>query len=326
MAGVTPRQIYTALISAGATQVQAIGIMANGIAESGLNPEAIGDGGTSFGLWQEHGTQYAGLVTGKPVADMNAQVRVLAMNKGFAAASGATAGAAAGNFSANYERCVGCQQGGAQYNARVANAGVVAGWVSSGKWPASAPANASGSASSSSGGSAGSSGSADPSCAFALPQVNLKVTTVGGGCLIHKSTIRHVVGGLLISGGVGVGLVGAVLLAAFAFRASGAQRAGNQIAGAISPVRGAVQRSESRRQRETAATQRRTATAQRQAATRQRQQQRTAATAQRQQNAQARRSAGSPAQQRRAVSGQAPRRRPATPPAQQRAPRAEHHE
>ena len=300
--------------------------MANMIAESGLNPEAIGDNGTSFGLVQQHGAQYASLVTGNPTADMNAQIRVIALNKGFAAASGSTAGQAAGNFSANYERCTTCQPGQASYNARVANAGVVAGWVSSGKWPATAPASAAGSVSASPGGSAGSSGSADPSCAFALPQINLKVTTVGGGCLVHKSTIRHVVGGLLITGGAGVGLVGVVLLAAFAFRVSGAQRAGQQIAGTISPVRGAVQRSDARQRQRTVAAERQ----QRQVATRQRQQQRAAATRQRQEvrqgNTRARQAAGGPAQQRRAVSGQAPRRRAIAPPAQQRAPRAEHHE
>src|SRR5271163_843843 len=102
MAGVTPRQIYQALTGAGASTTQAIGIMANGIAESGLNPEAIGDQGTSFGTWQEHGAGYAGLVTGNPETDLAAQVKVLAQNGGFAAATGSNAGEAAGNFSANY--------------------------------------------------------------------------------------------------------------------------------------------------------------------------------------------------------------------------------
>ena len=245
MAGVTPRQIYTALIGAGATQVQAIGIMANMIAESGLDPEAKGDyaGGvpTSWGLVQQHGAQYASLVTGNPTADMNAQIRVIALNKGFAAAAGSTAGQAAGNFSANYERCVGCQQGGAQYNARVANAGVVAGWVSSGKWPATAPASAAGTASSG-GSSTTSSGTSDATCAWSLGTINLHVTTVGGGCLVHKSTLRHLAGGaLLVAGGL-VALPGVLVLAAFAFRRSGAQAAVVQTVGGLGPYGRAVRK------------------------------------------------------------------------------------
>ena len=138
MASVTPKQIYTALTNAGASTVQAIGIMANGIAESGLNPEAVGDQGTSFGIRQQHGPQYASLVTGNPATDMAAQVRVVAQNGGFAAASGSSGSQAAGNFSANYERCTECQAGQSSYQQRVANAATVAAWVSSGAWPTSA--------------------------------------------------------------------------------------------------------------------------------------------------------------------------------------------
>lgn len=241
MAGVTPKQIYQALINAGASTIQAIGIMANGIAESGLNPEAIGDQGTSFGIWQQHGAGYAGLVTGNPEADMNAQVKVLAQNGGFAAASGSNAGEAAGNFSARYERCTTCQPGQSSYNQRVANAATVAGWVSSGKWPTSA-----GSATASAAGSAGSSGtstsSKDPSCAWGF-------TALGGGvgplhlpqldvCFIKKATLRHAAGGALMLAGGTVSMFGVILLAAFAFRASGAARAASAGLGMI-PAPGA---------------------------------------------------------------------------------------
>jgi hypothetical protein len=294
---VTPRQIYTALINAGATTVQAIGIMANGLAESSLNPEEIGDNGTSFGLWQEHGTQYAGLVTGNPTADMNAQVKVLALNKGFAAASGATAGAAAGNFSANYERCTTCQPGQASYNARVANAAVVAGWVTSGSWPASAPGSATGAGA----GSGSSSASGGNDCAFG-PTLPL----VGTVCLVQRQTVRRLAGGLLMASGGGTAVVGVILLAAFAFRASGAQRTATQIGATLTPA--------GRAARPPAAARAAGSTG-------------SAGAGQaeiRRGNQTARKAAGSPAQGKRAAAGQAPRKPP--PPPKPRPPRAEHHE
>jgi hypothetical protein len=235
-AGVTPKQIYTALTTAGASTIQAIGIMANMIAESGLNPEAVGDQGTSFGLVQQHGMQYAGLVSGDPANDMNAQIKTMATNGGISAASGATGAAAAGNFAANYERCTTCQPGQASYNQRVQNAATVAGWVSSGNWPASAGSATAGAAG---GGGAGStSNSTDPTCAWGFSG-SLVVTTVNI-CVVKKTTIRHAVGGLLLAGGAIVGLVGAALLAASAFRSSGAQRAVQQVV-QITPGAGRTQ-------------------------------------------------------------------------------------
>lgn len=307
MAGVTPRQIYQALINAGASTVQAIGIMANGIAESGLNPESIGDQGTSFGIWQQHGAGYAGLVTGNPETDMHAQVKVVAQNGGFAAASGSNAGEAAGNFSANYERCTTCQPGQSSYNQRVANAATVAGWVSSGKWPTSAGSATASAAGGASGGT--STSSKDPSCAWGF-------SVLGGGvgplhlpqldvCFIKRSTLRHAVGaGLMVSGG-GVAMLGVILLAAFAFRASGAARAGAQVASTFTPAGRVYRRQVTRHE----ATRARAARTQRAETTRG--------------NRQARRAAGTPASQARAVRGQAPRRPP--PARQPRPPREEHH-
>jgi Phage tail lysozyme len=156
MASVTPAQIYSELVSLGASTVQAIGIMANMVNESSLNPEEIGDQGTSFGLVQQHGN-YAYLVTGNPVADMQAQLKLMVQNGGLGAASGSTAAAAAGNFAAGYEKCVGCQAGGAQYNARVANVAQLLQDLATGKWPASAGSGSSG-ASGASGGSGGGVG------------------------------------------------------------------------------------------------------------------------------------------------------------------------
>lgn len=151
--GVSVKAIYDELISAGASTVQAIGIMANMINESGFNPEAVGDQGTSFGLVQQHGA-YGHLVTGDPVADMKRQIATVKGLGGFQAASGNTPQAAAGNFAANYERCVGCQQGGPQWQGRVGNASTVVGWFTSGKWPTSAGSGATG------GGSGGPAASA----------------------------------------------------------------------------------------------------------------------------------------------------------------------
>lgn len=143
MAALSPQTVYNALIAAGASTIQAIGIMANAINESGFDPEAIGDQGTSFGFVQEHG-DYSYLVTGNSTADLNAQIQLLKSQGAFADASGSTGAQAAGNFAANYEKCVGCQSGGAQYQSRVSNAATVEGWVNSGNWPQSAGSPSSG--------------------------------------------------------------------------------------------------------------------------------------------------------------------------------------
>jgi Phage tail lysozyme len=221
---VTPKQIYTALTGAGASTTQAIGIMANMIAESGLNPESVNSSdpnGGSFGLVQQNGSRYATLVTGDAAADMAAQIKVLAANGGIGAASGSTGAAAAGNFAANYERCVGCQPGGAQYSQRVANAATVAGWVSSGSWPTSAGSSTSSSGTAASGATGESETQADPACAFGLSG-GLPIIGSVGVCLVKKTTIRHLAGGLIIGGGALVVMTGAIILAASAFQRTGA--------------------------------------------------------------------------------------------------------
>lgn len=221
-AGVSPLQIYDALTRAGASTVQAIGIMANSINESTLNPEAKNSqdpNGGSFGFVQENGSQYASLVTGNPQADLNAQVKVLAQNGGFAAASGSTPAQAAGNFAANYEKCVGCQPGGDQYNQRVSNAATVAGWVSSGKWPKSAGSAAAGASS--------STGGTGPGCIMANPfSTNLPLignVSAGPSCLFSTSQARALIGGLMLLPAFVAGLTGAVLLVALGFRRAAPQ-------------------------------------------------------------------------------------------------------
>lgn len=305
MAGVTPRQVYQALINAGFSTVQAIGIMANGIAESGLNPETRvidSNGYYSDGIWQFNEESYpnaASLVTGNASADLGAQVGYLKAHVSGQALQGSTGGQVAGNFAQFFERCQTCSPGGTSYNQRVANATDVAQWASSGKWPKSAGSIGTGTSSSSS----GSSSATGPDCAFGP-----KLPVIGQVCLVKRSTIRHLVGGgLMVSGGA-LSLSGVILLAAFAFRASGAQRAAGQIVGTVTPVRRVYERQASRQAAARAV------------------QTRASRTAIRQGNTQARKAAGSPVQQRRAVAGQAPRRPAPTPAAAARPPRAVHHE
>ena len=132
--GVSVGAIYHELIAQGASTIEALGIMANMINESGFNTQAVGDQGTSFGLVQQHGN-YGYLVTGNPQADMVKQIQTLKSLGGFSAASGNTPQDAAGNYAANYERCVGCQAGGQQWQSRRGNANTVVGYFKSGKWP-----------------------------------------------------------------------------------------------------------------------------------------------------------------------------------------------
>lgn len=58
----------------GYSKAAAAGICGCIAGESSGNPEATGDQGTSFGLIQEHGSQYSGLVTGNASADLDAQL------------------------------------------------------------------------------------------------------------------------------------------------------------------------------------------------------------------------------------------------------------
>lgn len=119
--------IYNALRSVGASPAAAIGIIANAMNESSLNPETNAmdsNGYRSYGLWQFNAATYpdaSSLVTGHPAQDLIRQVQYLVRVGGLRAASGSTPAQAAGNFAANFERCQGCQPGGAQYNARVGN-------------------------------------------------------------------------------------------------------------------------------------------------------------------------------------------------------------
>jgi Phage tail lysozyme len=211
---VTPKDIYLALRQSGASEVQALGIMANMMAESGLNPEAVNPDGpqSGVGLVQWQTTDYphaATLVTGSPKQDMLAQIKFLAMTGGFDAAQGSNAGQAAGNFASRYERCATCEPGGAQFQQRVENTLTLAGWARSGKWPTTVgTSRAIGDLSSSSG--PGST----PDCAW---KIDLNIPLVGGNfCILTKSELRGMAGlGLMLAGGA-VAVAGLVVLAAAA--------------------------------------------------------------------------------------------------------------
>jgi hypothetical protein len=137
------KQVYDALIAVGFSRSQAAGIMGNIQNESSFNPEANvvdSNGARSYGLVQWNAASHPQAhtyVTGNPARDLLTQIHAIA-----AAAHGlnlsGSAGQVAGTWAAQFERCVGCQPGGAQYNARVANANRIYQQAVSGRWPAPA--------------------------------------------------------------------------------------------------------------------------------------------------------------------------------------------
>lgn len=76
---VDPRAVYEKIRSLGVGHAAAVGILANIQAESGFNTEAVGDSGTSGGLFQHHLGRWDALKqyaasTGRSWSDMGAQV------------------------------------------------------------------------------------------------------------------------------------------------------------------------------------------------------------------------------------------------------------
>ena len=138
----TEQQVYDALIAAGFNRSQAAGIMGNLQNESGYNQEIINPGGPAagVGLAQWETTFYPaarGYVTGNAARDLTVQIQAIK-----AAARGlnlsGSAQQVAGTWAADFEKCAGCQPGGAQYIARQANAGRIYQQAVTGKWPAPA--------------------------------------------------------------------------------------------------------------------------------------------------------------------------------------------
>jgi Phage tail lysozyme len=211
--GVTPLDIWKALRNSGASAVQAAGIMGNWISESSLNPESgatDSNGYMSYGLasWNTAPGNYpsaGSLVTGDPKADLNAQVRFLAQTGGINAAAGSTPQQAAASYAASYERCSTCASGGAQSTARQAQAATVAGWATAGNWPSTTSAGSDKATL-----TAASQAQSSATCLWALPSIDLGVTSVGGQCILSKSQGRAIEGvGLMTAGAIvlGFGLV-----------------------------------------------------------------------------------------------------------------------
>lgn len=250
MSPVSPAQLWAALISAGATPLQAAAAMGSAQNESGFDPEALNPGGPSagVGLWQWETTFYPGaaaLRTGNTQADLNAQVRFLAQTGGFKAASGNTVQQAAGNFAANYERCAGCSPGGAQYNSRVANAVRYLSAARSGHWPQSGNATQTAAASpgavttaqlTSASGDFSSTclvgfGGLNPGGAASLGILGILSNlfssggNVGAVCFFSKANARAFVGGLVMAAAMPVGIVGLALLVVEGFSKTGAGKA-----------------------------------------------------------------------------------------------------
>ena len=235
-----PKDIWDALESAGASAVQAAGIMGNAIAESSLKPEAAvmdSNGQMSYGLWQFNAGSYpsaASLVTGHAMADMVAQVKFLAQVGGFTAATGTTPAQAAATFAANFERCATCQSGGSSSAARQANAAMVAGWASGGAWPSS-----SGSASDTATLTSAGAAQARATCLWSISNSGVDPSILGWHpvgsvgnfqfCILSKSQGRAIEAVGLMAAGAAVFGLGLVLALAGGDMAGGA---GNRVAGA----------------------------------------------------------------------------------------------
>lgn len=232
---VGPQQIWSALVNSGASSVQAAAIMGNAFYESSLNPESHAmdsNGHMAYGLVSWNTASYpsaATLVTGDPLADLQAQVKFLGQTGGLKAASGSTVREAASNFAAKYEVCQGCNPGGQQNQMRVAKAMAFLAASKSGRWPQSG-------GSSPGGGETGSS--AD--CLAQMPAIDLKITSVGGGCLLSKSEGRLITGVAVMTAGGVIMALGVLLLAAYGLKSSPVGKALEQAGTGIALIPGAA--------------------------------------------------------------------------------------
>jgi hypothetical protein len=245
-----PKYIWDALLKAGASAVQAAGIMGNMISESGFNPEIINPGGPQDGVgliqWQTTDYPDVPMPTGDRARDIRDQVNFLIRTGGLQAASGTTVQETAGNFAANYERCAECAPGGAQYDARRAQAATVAGWAASGSWPTK-----SGQATTTATLTAAQQAQQDTaqaSCAWSVGWGGIPGTSwlgdlfgsggnVGSGevCLLPKSQARAMAGVALLVAGSYIILQGAGIIAATAGLAAAAR-----VQGATSGTAGTI--------------------------------------------------------------------------------------
>ena len=138
----TEREVYDALVRAGLSRTQASGVMGNFQNESSFNQEIVNPAGpaSGVGLAQWQTTDYpaaAGYVTGNPSKDLQTQVQaILHAARGLNLTG--TAQDVAGVWASQFEKCAGCQPGGAQYLARQQNALRIYNQAVTGKWPSTA--------------------------------------------------------------------------------------------------------------------------------------------------------------------------------------------
>jgi hypothetical protein len=229
--GCGAQAIYTALLAQGFSTVQAVGAMANAIAESSLNPEVSvidSNGARSNGLWQFNEVSYPDsgkLITGNCAADIQQQVGYLKAHVSGQALNGSTGAEVASNFAANFERCQGCAQGGSQNATRTANAATVQGWISSGSWPTSSAGI--------SGGSSGGGNVLTSTITAGTCVIPLNIPVAGQFCLLSKGQARGVLGVLLMIAGGVLLLPGVLVLAAAGLERTGAGAAAGKAAGAV---------------------------------------------------------------------------------------------
>ena len=242
----TPQDIWSALRNAGASAIQAAGIMGNMLAESSFDVESHNPhdpaqgcpGAQSWGLvnWNDCSHPNArGLVTGNPQNDLKAQIAYLVQSGGLAAATGNDPASAGASFAANYERCQGCS-GGAQQQERARNAASVYQAATSGDWSSFSAETAVNAAADQNAPGAGQ-GSGVSGCAVPLPSIG----PIGGGCLITNSQVKALKGGLLVIAGGTLFVVGGLVLVAYGFQRTGAAGAASKALQATPVGRGATQ-------------------------------------------------------------------------------------
>jgi hypothetical protein len=235
---VTPEEIYYLLLGKGLSTAQAIGAMANMKAESSLNPESGGidsNGYWAGGLISWNSQDYPNahsLVTGDPQTDVRAQINYLlsSTNNVQQGLQGNTAEQVAGNFANYVEACEGCTPGSSYPNGwstRVGYAGPLLAAATTGDWRNVQYSTEQGQAGGT--GSGSPSGGPGSQCLISVPIV--------GGCLLSTSQARALIGGLMFAPAAGFTIIGAVVLAAFAFRRSGA---GTAVGHSAEAVGGAV--------------------------------------------------------------------------------------
>jgi hypothetical protein len=245
-ASVTPKDVWDGLLSAGASAVQAAGIMGNWISESGLDPESVNPGGPQDGVgiaqWQTTDYPDVPMPTGNPARDLVSQITFFTQTGGLQAAQGTTPQEVAASVAENYERCASCAAGGQQNAARQSQAGQVASWAAGGSWPSSLGGATTTATLTSA--EVAQQGQAQASCAWSIGWGGIPGTSwlsdlfggggnVGGGeiCLLSKPQARAVIGTALLTAG---GLIMTAGLVAVA-RAAGLP----MIAGAARMIPGA---------------------------------------------------------------------------------------